>query len=346
MAIVVVGLNHKSAPIEMREQFAIGDVELPSVLSSLRSSGVVKEAVIVSTCNRVEVYAAGNSTGETIVSYVRDFLLKIKNFSGTLNGEFYTYDEPESLIHLFRVACGLDSMVIGETEILGQLKKAYEIALNGNHTGGLLNRAFQRAFNVAKKIRSETNIQKGSISVASVAVELAERIFSSLKNCRILVIGAGDTAEKSAKAFVSRGASNLCFTNRSPEKAKNLASEIGGSTIPFEEFHNLIPEMDIVISSTSAPGYLISRHSLSKIIGRRKNNPILMIDLAVPRDINPDVTSFDNVYLYDIDDLQEIADDYLKQRIEEISKCEIIIKEKVEDLMKQLSHSFGAKFNH
>lgn len=343
MAIVVVGLNHKSAPVEMREQFAIGDSELPSVLNSLRSGGIAKEAVILCTCNRVEIYAAGDLPGEKLISHVSDFLLKTKNYSKEINGEIYTFSEPESLLHLFRVACGLDSMVIGETEILGQLKKAYDIALSGNHTGSLLNRAFQRAFNVAKKIRSETNIQKGSISVASVAVELAERIFSSLKHSKILVIGAGDTAEKAAKAFVSRGAVNLHFTNRSPEKAKNLADEIGGSTIPFENFLNSIPDMDIVISSTSAPGYLISRHSLLPIIGKKKNHPILMIDLAVPRDINPDVTSFENVYLYDIDDLQEIADDYLKQRMEEVSKCEKIIREKVEDLMKQIAYSIQSK---
>ncbi|MGC8743214.1 MAG: glutamyl-tRNA reductase [Verrucomicrobiia bacterium] len=335
MPIIVVGLNHRSAPVEMREKFAFSDAELPQALQTLRSGGVVSEAVILSTCNRVEIYAAGGEPEQKLIKEVQTFLLSSRNYQPSeIDSEIYTMGEPESVIHLFKVACGLDSMVLGETEILGQLKKSYDIALSGKHTGGFLNRAFQRAFNVAKKIRSETNIQRGSVSVASVAVELAERIFETLKGRKILVIGAGDTAEKSAKALVSRGASGIIFTNRSIEKANALASELGGTVVPYNDFFSVFADVDIVISSTAAPDYIINRHKLLPAMQTRKHRSILMIDLAVPRDINPDVTGFDEVFLYDIDDLQEIADNYLKQRLEEVQHCENIIRQKAEELLK------------
>ena len=341
MSIVVAGLNHRSAPVEMREKFAFSDAELPQALESFRSNGIVSEAVILSTCNRVEVYAAGNKPEGQLIDTTVNFLIKSRNIYTQLNGEIYTMGEPDSLIHLFRVASGLDSMVLGETEILGQLKKAYDIALSGKHTGNFLNRSFQRAFNVAKKIRSETNIQKGSISVASVAVELAEKIFETIKSRKVLVIGAGDTAEKSARALVSRGASGIVFTNRSIEKARVLASELNGTVIPFEDFINKISDVDIIISSTSSPEYILNRHKISNAVQKRKNRSLFIVDLAVPRDINPDVTGFENVYLYDIDDLQEIAENYLKQRLADIQHCEKIIREKVEELLRHINSKHG-----
>ncbi len=337
MSIVVAGLNHRSASVEMREKFAFADAELPQALESFRSGGIVSEAVILSTCNRVEVYAAGDKPAGQLIDTTVNFLIKSRNISAQLNSEIYTMSEPDSLIHLLRVASGLDSMVLGETEILGQLKKAYDIALSGKHTGNFLNRSFQRAFNVAKKIRSETNIQKGSISVASVAVELAEKIFETIKSRKVLVIGAGDTAEKSARALVSREASEIIFTNRSIEKARVLASEFNGTVIPFEDFINKISDVDIIISSTSAPNYILNRHKISNAIQKRKNRSLFMIDLAVPRNINPDVTGFENVYLYDIDDLREIAENYLKQRLADTQHCEKIIREKVDELLRHIN---------
>ncbi|HON07007.1 MAG TPA: glutamyl-tRNA reductase [Verrucomicrobiota bacterium] len=341
MSIVVAGLNHRSAPVEMREKFAFSDAELPQALESFRSGGIVSEAVILSTCNRVEVYAAGNKPEGQLIDTTVNFLIKSRNIYTQLNGEIYTMGEPDSLIHLFRVASGLDSMVLGETEILGQLKKAYDIALSGKHTGNFLNRSFQRAFNVAKKIRSETNIQKGSISVASVAVELAEKIFETIKSRKVLVIGAGDTAEKSARALASRGASGIVFTNRSIEKARLLASELNGTVIPFEDFIDKISDVDIIISSTSSPEYILNRHKISNAVQKRKNRSLFIVDLAVPRDINPDVTGFENVYLYDIDDLQEIAENYLKQRLADIQNCEKIIREKVGELLRHINSKHG-----
>jgi glutamyl-tRNA reductase len=240
----------------------------------------------------------------------------------------YKKSEPESIEHLFKVACGIDSLVLGETEILGQLKKAYDVALQHQHTGARLNRIFQRAFNVAKQIRTETNIQRGSISVASVAVELADKIFSSLEGRTVMVIGAGDTSEKAARALLSRGAKQLLVSNRSHDRAVALATELNGRAVPFDDWSKDFGKLDIVISSTSAPGYVIDRAKLSPLMKFRRGEPLLLIDIAVPRDIDPEVNFLENVFLYNVDDLHGIAADYLKQRQQEIAHCEAIIREK------------------
>ena len=248
--------------------------------------------------------------------------------------------EPQSLHHLFKVACGLDSMVLGETEILGQLKQAYALAHQHGHTGARLNKAFQRAFHVAKHVRTHTNIQRGSVSVASAAVELAEKIFSSLHEREVLVIGAGDTSEKTARALLSRGARSIIVASRSFERAQILAKEFGGRAVPFDDWAAEFEKIDIAISSTSAPHHILDRARLEPLMKARKQRPLLLIDIAVPRDIDPAVNFLENVYLYNIDDLQAIADDYLKQRKDEIARCEQIIAEKVKPLL-DVKH-----FNH
>jgi len=224
-------------------------------------------------------------------------------------------------------------MVLGETEILGQLKKAYDMALRGGFTGGRLNKAFQRAFNVAKQVRTETQIQRGSISVGSAAVELAEKIFSSLSDRDVMVIGAGDTSEKTARALLSRGARGILVTNRSHDKAVLLANELGGRAIHFEDWAKEFASIDVVISSTAAPHYILDRPKLEPLMKLRRNRPLLLIDIAVPRDIEPEVNFMENVFLYNIDDLQAIADDYLKQRQAEVARCEKLIREKVQALL-------------
>jgi glutamyl-tRNA reductase len=328
MAIVVAGLNHRSSPVSVRECFAFSEAAVPQALERLRASGILREAVILSTCNRVEIYGeTGLAAGEAFTG-LRGFLTSFHQYSGTLEDELYTHAEPESVHHLFRVASGLDSLVLGETEILGQLKKAYDLALQAGHTGGRLNKAFQRAFNVAKLIRTETNIQRGSISVGSAAVELAEKIFETLKDKNVMVIGAGDTSEKTARALLSRGAKSIVVTNRSHEKAVALAAELGGRAVAFSDWSAEFQSIDIVISSTSAPHYVLDRTRLEPLMKSRSGSPLLLIDIAVPRDIDPEVNLMENVFLYNIDDLQAIADDYLKQRREEIGKCEKIIAEK------------------
>jgi glutamyl-tRNA reductase len=332
MPLIVVGLSHHCASVDLRENFAFPDAEVPATLAKLRAAGIAEHAVLLSTCNRVELYALVSSAGREGFARLKEFLCAEKNYKEPIGGEFYELSEPQSLTHLFKVAAGLDSMVLGETEILGQLKKAYQTALSHGHTGGILNRAFQRAFNAAKQIRTETNIQRGSISVGSVAVELAEKIFSTLQDREVLVLGAGDTSEKTARALLSRGAKSIIVSNRSFDRAVALAGEFGGRAITFDEWPSEFPRIDIVISSTSAPHYLLDRAKLEPLMKSRRNRPLLIIDIAVPRDIEPEVNLMEDVYLYNIDDLQAIAQNYLEQRKEEIARCEKIINEKVKAL--------------
>jgi glutamyl-tRNA reductase len=333
MPLVLIGLSHRSSPVAVRERFAFAEDRLPAALQSLRDSGVADEAVILSTCNRVEIYATTQLEATRAFAALREFLLTTHDYRDPLTDEIYSLSEPQSLHHLFKVACGLDSMVLGETEILGQLKKAYDLALQSGHTGARLNKAFQRAFNVAKHIRTQTNIQRGSVSVGSVAVELAQKIFSHLGDREVLVVGAGDTSEKTARALISRGAKSVVVTNRSHDKAVALAAELGGRAVPFEDWGGEFERVDIVVSSTSAPHYILDRVKLEPLMKLRRHRPLLLIDLAVPRDIEPEVNFLDDVYLYNIDDLQAIANDYLKQREAEIAHCMEIIREKAQALL-------------
>ena len=333
MNLVVIGLSHHTSPVELRERFAFAESKIPAALSELRKSGVASEGVILSTCNRVEIYAVTALPPAKAFSELTDFLARAGGPAFAPGPEaIYTLAEPNSLRHLFKVACGLDSMVLGETEILGQLKEAYTLAHSHKHTGARLNKAFQRAFHVAKHIRTHTNIQRGSVSVASVAVELSQKIFSSLAERPVLVIGSGEMSEKVARALVSRGVKKIVIAGRSLERAALLAEEFGGRAVRFEDWAAEFGNVDIAISSTSAPGYILDRAKLEPLMKLRKHRQLLLIDIAVPRDIDPAVNFLENVYLYNIDDLQAIADDYLKQRKEEIRVCETIIDERVSQL--------------
>ncbi len=331
--LVVVGLSHHSSPVELRERFAFAEARVPAALKQLRDDSIASEAVILSTCNRVEIYAATALDPAEAFVELKKFLVTVHEYRDPIHDELYLLSEPQSLHHLFKVACGLDSMVLGETEILGQLKKAYDLALQHGYTGSRLNKAFQRAFNVAKHIRTETNIQRGSVSVASVAVELAERIFNSLDGHDVMVIGAGDTSEKTARALISRGARSIVVASRTLDRAQALAKELGGRAVPFDDWTTEFEKIDIVISSTAAPHHILDRNRLEPLMHLRRNRPLLLIDIAVPRDIDPEVNVMENVYLYNIDDLQTVADEYLKLRKEEIARCEAIIAEKVKALL-------------
>jgi glutamyl-tRNA reductase len=334
MNVVVIGLSHHTSPVELRERFAFAESKIPAALAQLRASGIASEAVILSTCNRVEIYAVTTSTPAKAFSELNDFLVQAGGAALTPGPDaIYTLAEPQSLRHLFKVACGLDSMVLGETEILGQLKDAYELAHSHKHTGAKLNKAFQRAFHVAKHVRTHTNIQRGSISVASVAVELAQKIFSSLAERPVLVIGSGEMSEKVARALVSRGVKHIVIAGRSFERAETLAKEFSGRAVQFEDWATEFEKIDIAISSTSAPHHILNRAKLEPLMKARKQRPLLLIDIAVPRDIDPAVNFLENVYLYNIDDLQALADDYLKQRKEEMAQCENIITEKIKPLL-------------
>lgn len=333
MSVVVIGLNHHTSEVELRERFAFPESAIPDALQQMRTSGLATEAVILSTCNRVELYVVTPHDEKESFKALKKFLSENRQFQGELHDEVYTLGEPHSLEHLFKVASGLDSMLLGETEILGQLKKAYDLALQHKQTGGRLNKIFQRAFNVAKHIRTHTNIQRGSVSVGSAAVELAEKIFTTLSDRNVMVIGAGDTSEKTARSLMSRGAKSVIVSNRSYDRAEALAKELNGRAVHFDDWASEFANIDIVISSTSAPHYVLDRKKLTPLMALRHNRPLLLIDIAVPRDIEPEVNFMENVYLYNIDDLQAIAEDYLKQRREEIARCEAIIREKAKELL-------------
>jgi len=333
MPIVVIGLSHHSSPVEVRERFAFADAAIPGALQDLVKSGRAEEAVILSTCNRVEIYAYSRQEPQQAVGTLKEFLAARQPEGDAAAGAFYHLAEPQSVFHLFKVACGLDSQIIGETEIFGQLKRAYDVALQGGHTGGRLNKLFQCAFNTAKHIRSQTNIQRGSVSIASVAVELAERIFSKLSGREVMVVGAGETSQKAARALLSRGARSIVVASRTFEHARQLAQELGGRAVQFSNWSAEFTNADIVISSTSAPHYILDRAKLQPVMKQRRNRPLMLIDIAVPRDIDPEVNFLENVYLYNIDDLQTMADEYRKRRQDEIARCEQIIREKVAALL-------------
>ena len=317
-----IGISHHTAKVETRERYALRRSE-----ETLRAGSGCAEALILPTCNRVEVYGAAEATirTEQIVRYLAE--------SDTTEdaGAFYRYEGEDCVRHLFRVVSGLDSMIIGETEILGQAKKAYENARASGNAGPLLHRLFQRAFRAAKQVRSRTEITRGAVSVGSVAVELAVKIFGDLSKRKVLLLGAGETSERTARALASRGVTDIRVSNRSLERAETLAGVVRGRAVPFAEWSKQCAEIDILISSTSADEPLLTPGILSPLIRERVDRPLFIIDIAVPRDVAPEVNELDGVYLYDIDSLQSIAAQSLALRRQQIAAGEEIIAEHVSD---------------
>jgi len=331
MNLFCVGLSHHNANVETLERFG-GDAEVNCLL---RNSGCA-EVLLLSTCNRVEVYAAAKSRVSTL-DIARCLDRKIDNHVSPESAPFYRYEDAQCVRHLFRVASGIDSMVIGETEILGQAKKAYEAARSSGAAGRYLHRLFQRAFRVAKQVRTRTEITRGAVSVGSVAVDLAQKIFGDLSNCKALVLGAGETSEKTARALVSRGIADLRISNRSAERAETLTQLIAARPIPFRDWNAQCREIDILITSTSSETPLLSRTELEPMLRDRIDRPLFIIDIAVPRNVAADVNDLDGVYLYDIDSLQSIAEQSLAMRREQIAAAEEIIAEHVADFCKSIS---------
>ena len=340
MPVIVIGLSHHSSPVELRERFAFSENQIFEALDQIKEKGIAEEALILSTCNRVEIYAASKNI-DSIKQKLSQFLCDFHDISEKPGDALYSFYDSHSIEHLFRVSCGIESMVLGETEILGQLKQSYKLALQKKATGPILNRIFQKAFNVAKLVRTKTQIQRGSISISSVAVELAESIFDSLKSQQVLVIGAGDTSEKAARALKSRGASSILVSNRSHEKAKSLAKELQGRAVHFETWEQEFKAIDIIISSTSANHYVLKRDKLQAMLKQRGNRPLLIIDIAVPRDVDPACNQIENVYVYNIDDLQTIASQYLNQRKADVTNCEKLIIKKRDEILKDLNPDIG-----
>ncbi len=333
MNILCAGLNHQNAPIEIREKFAVGGHEMQSTLDAVRGIDGLTGAVILSTCNRVEFYAAS-------VCPVRAFdgLRSLMQERTGVEAPLYFHDTPRSVRHLFRVASGLDSMVLGETEILGQVKKAYTAAAEFGATTSHLNRLFQQAFRVAKHVRTETQITRGATSVGSVAVELAGKIFGELSDRRVMILGAGETSERTARSLVSRGVKTVIVSNRTFDRAAKLAEEIGGLAIHFDHWQNAFSDTDILICSTSAPHAIITREKLVPMMKERSGRPLFIIDLAVPRDVEASVNELEGVYLYDIDSLEGIVRQSLEVRRSEIIRCEQMISDHVGSFVTWMRH--------
>jgi glutamyl-tRNA reductase len=329
MNVFCVGISHHTAPVETRERYAGGCPE-----SEWRSALGCEEALVLSTCNRVEVYVSAERP--IVTADVVKFLERCDPAEAGNPAAFYRHDGAACARHLFRVVAGLDSMVIGETEILGQAKKAYAAARDSGNAGSLLHRLFQRAFRVAKHVRSSTDITRGAVSVGSVAVDLAEKIFGELGDRRVLIVGAGETSERTARALGSRGVTDLRVTNRSLERAENLAQLVGGRAVPFERWTEQCREVDILISSTSSEEALLTPDVLAPMIRQRPDRPLFIIDIAVPRDVAPEVNEMEGVYLYDIDSLQSIAAQSLAMRRQQMAAAESIIDEHVSDFAERL----------
>lgn len=328
MKLALAGMNHRTAPIEVREKLAFRAEDIPAALLDMQARGA-KEALILSTCNRVEVAAA---LGENVPA---DSLLEgiVAGRDGltveAIRPHFYLFEEAEAIRHLFRVASSLDSMIVGEPQILGQLKEAYAQARDQGTIGTLLDAVLTRAFTVAKRIRSETEIGQSAVSVSYAAVELAREIFGSLYNKRVMVIGAGKMSEGTARHLLGAGAAEILITNRTMERAGELARLFRGEMVAYEAFPQRLADVDIVIASCAAPEYVLTPELIRRAIEARKNQPMFLIDIAVPRNIDPDVNSMEHAFLYDIDDLQRLAERNLQARHEVAQQAEGIVAEEV-----------------
>ena len=328
--IVLVGVNHKETPVEIRERLAFTQSKIEDSIERLVGFEEIAEHIILSTCNRVEIYARVRNYEEGI-NFIKKFIGDFHGISlELLDQYFYCYRDHQAVEHLFRVSSSLDSMVLGEAQILGQVKDAYGIAKTYSATGVVLNQLFEKAFNVAKKVREETGIAERGVSISSAAVELARKIFEDLENHTVMLVGTGEMAELAAKHLISYGVKTVYVASRTYERAVNLAKTLNGSALSFGAFKEELHKADIVITSTAAPTFIIYKDVVEKAIHTRKNKPIFFIDIAVPRDIAPEVNELENIYLYDIDDLQGVVTANIKEREKEAEAAVEIIQGEVE----------------
>ena len=328
MPIIVVGTNHAAAPIELRERLAFRAEQLAPALEALRRSCGLSEAAILSTCNRVEIYGHSPAPDRALQA-LAGFLSRHGGFEGEgLLPHLYRFGEPDSVRHLFRVASGLDSMVLGEAEILHQVKQAYDAARSSGATGKALNVLFQKALNAGKAVRERTALGHGSVSVGSVAIELAEKIFGSLRPYAVLLVGAGKIGEITLSRLAERGVRRLRILNRSPERAQALAMRCGGTGGSLDELEASLAEADIVLVSTASPTALLTREHLAQTMRRRRQRPLCLIDLSVPRNVDAAAGELENFYLFDIDDLQGLVDRTHEQRRHAVTESQRIVDEK------------------
>ncbi|MCA9602582.1 MAG: glutamyl-tRNA reductase, partial [Myxococcales bacterium] len=325
--IVVVGLSHHTAPVHVRERLSVATDAMPSEVARLVGALPLDEAVVISTCNRVEIYAATTRPAEALTQ-ARAYLVE-RGKPDTIDTFLYAHHGERAVAHAFRVAASLDSMVLGEPQILGQVKDAVAVAATAGTLGPLLGQCFRNAFSVAKRVRRETEIAAGTVSISSIAIELASKIFGTLEARKVLLVGAGKMGEAAAKALSKRGA-ELAVVNRSPERAQSVAQAAGGRARPFEALAEELAHADVVITSTGSPTFIVGVDSIRGVMRIRKGRPLFIIDIAVPRDVDPRVGEIDNVFVYDVDDLRKVADDNLAHRRKEASSAERIVHEEVQ----------------
>ena len=335
MRLALAGINHRTAPVQLREKLAFRTEDFPAALLQAQSRGA-KEALILSTCNRVEITASldDNIPAERLLEglvFGREELSP-----ELLRPHIYLFEDAAAIRHLFRVASSLDSMIVGEPQILGQLKQAYGIARDGGAIGTVLEAVLSRAFNVAKRIRSETEIGQNAVSVSYAAVELAREIFGSLNKKRVLIIGAGKMSESAARHLLRAGISEILITNRTKQRAEEMAQLFRGCVVPYEQFPQRLPDADIIISSSGAPGYVLTRDLVRTAIEARRNQPMFLIDIAVPRNVDPAVNDLEHAFLYDMDDLQRLSERNLQTRREIAEHAENIVAEEVARLQARL----------
>ncbi len=337
MKVLVVGVSHKTANVEIREKLAFNGPKLEEGVFGLRKIPEVREAAVLSTCNRVELYICANKRGAA-ADNIKDFLsgfhgLKRQDFEKSL----YVHEGEDAIRHIFRVSSSLDSMVVGEPQILGQIKDCFDFALRKKTTGVLLNKLMKKAISTAKRVRTETKIAENAVSISFAAVELAKKIFTNLSGKSFMLMGAGEMAELAARHLMNNGVQDVMVVNRTYERGCELASEFNGKPVKFEDFLTELVHTDIIICSTGAPSYVLLKEQMHKVMKERKHRPVFIIDISVPRNIDPEINKLDNVYLYSVDDLQEVVDTNIHGRKIEAEKAEKIIDEEVEKFIRWMS---------
>lgn len=328
MSIVLIGLNHKTAPVAVRERLAFSEEACAKNLRALVDGEVVREGLIVSTCNRVEVLAAMGQPGKVeAATHVTSFLSDARSIPfSDFSKHLYAHSDDEAVRHVFRVASALDAMVVGEAQILGQFRRAYSIAVEAGTAGRILNRLVHHAFHVAKRVRTETGIASNAVSISYMAVELGRKIFGSLKDSTVLLVGAGEMAELAARHLINAGASSLYVANRTPDTARALAEEFKGESVSMAHLPDYLSKADIVICSTGASEYVITKEMARKALDTRRNRPTFFIDISVPRNIDPSIADIGNLFVFDIDDLEAVIASNIREREREAERAELIVE--------------------
>ncbi len=336
MALFVAGLSHRNAPVELREQLAVDEDKLRELLRDVAATGVVREVLILSTCNRVEVYAIADVPGEARTATFRQLCRHRGVEPASVETVLYTHADGEAVRHAFRVASSLDSMMIGEPQILGQVKNAFALAQSCETIGPALHTLFTQAFTVAKRVRTETEIARHAVSVSFAAVELAKKIFAGLDGKAVLLVGAGKMSELAARHLIEQGAFPLYVANRTWARAQELARALAGTAVPFDELATALATVDIVITSTGAPEPVIRREFVQPLVHSRRGRPLFFIDIAVPRDVEDSVDTLDGVYCYDIDDLKQVVDANIRERLREAHRAEALVEREVAKFLARL----------